>query len=113
LSFYFFFFLDKQDKSSKSPIQTTSSTPSSSDSCSESAKDLIKQLTVEDVKTWLQQTMFYELAETWFRHNVNGKELLEISRTGHLTNGTFILSGYKLVQFRDILNRFGFELELE
>ncbi|CAF1301957.1 unnamed protein product [Didymodactylos carnosus] len=103
----------KQDKSSKSPPKIPSSSSSSSDSCSESAKDLLKQLTVEDVKTWLQKTMFHRLAETWFRNNVNGKELLEISKTGRLTNGTFMLSGYELIQFRDILNRFGFELELE
>ncbi|CAF4914953.1 unnamed protein product, partial [Rotaria sp. Silwood2] len=78
-----------------------------------SAKDLLKQLTVEDVKTWLQRTMFHHLAETWFTYNVNGKELLEINKTGHLTNGTFMLSGNELVQFKHILNCFGFELELE
>ncbi|CAF0970010.1 unnamed protein product [Didymodactylos carnosus] len=103
----------KQDQSSKSPPKASSSTPSSSDSCSESAKDLLKQLTIEDVKTWLQQTMFHHLAETWFTYNVNGKELLAISNTGRLTNGTFILSGYELVRFKDILNRFGYELELQ
>ncbi|CAF1433114.1 unnamed protein product, partial [Didymodactylos carnosus] len=103
----------KQDKSSKSPPKNPSSSPSSSDSCPESAKDLLKQLTVEDVKTWLQQTMFRHLAETWFIHNVNGKELLEIAKTGRLTNGTFVLSGYELIQFKDILNCFGFEQELE
>ncbi|CAF3706375.1 unnamed protein product [Rotaria sp. Silwood1] len=101
------------NKSSKTPPETASSSPSSSESCPESAKDLIKQLTVEHVKTWLQQTRFHHLAETWFTYNVNGKELLEISKTGHLTNGTFMLSEYELVQFKDILNRFGFELELE
>jgi len=103
----------KQDRSSKSPLTTPSSTPSSSDSCSESAKDLLKQLTVEDVKNWLQQTMFHYLAETWFTLRVNGKDLLEISQTGNLRNGTFMLSGCDLVRFKDILNRFGCELELE
>ena len=113
MSFYFFFFVAKEDKSSKSPRKTPSSTPSSSESCSESAKDLLKELTIQDVKAWLQQTMFRHLAEKWFTYNVNGKELLEISKTGHLTNGTFMLSGYDLIRFKDILNRFGFELELE
>ncbi len=113
MPFYFWFFVAKHDKSSKSPPKTPSSTPSSSESCSESAKDLLKQLTVEDVKAWIQQTIFRHLAETWFTYNVNGKELIEISKTGRLTNGTFILSGYELVRFKDILHRYGFELELE
>ncbi|CAF1350714.1 unnamed protein product [Rotaria sp. Silwood1] len=56
-------FYDKQDKSSKSPSKTSLSSSSSNDSCSESAKHFMKQLTVEDVKTWLQQTMFHHLAE--------------------------------------------------
>ncbi len=76
-------------------------------------KIYLKKLTVDGVKAWLQQTMFRDLADEWFKYNVNGTELLEISKTGHLTNGTFILSGYELTRFKDILNRFGFELELE
>jgi len=70
-------------------------------------------LTINEVKEWVEQTRFHHLADTWFTHNVNGKELLEISKTGRLTNNTFIFSGYELEQFKDILNRFGFELELQ
>ena len=69
-------------------------------------------MTINEVKEWVEQTRFHHLADTWFTHNVNGKELLEISKTGRLTNNTFIFSGYELEQFKDILNRFGFELEL-
>ena len=115
MSFYFFspFLLEKPDQSSKSPPQTSSSTPSSSDSCPESAKDLISQLSVAEVKAWAQQTMFHDVAETWFKCNVNGKELLQISKTGRLTNGTVLLAGYDLVRFKDILDRLGWELERE
>ncbi|CAF1503374.1 unnamed protein product [Rotaria sordida] len=105
--------MNQPNGSSRTPPESAPSTPSSSESCSESGKDLIKQLTVDDVKNWVGQTRFHDLAETWYQYNVNGKELLEISKTGHLTNGTLILSGYELVQFQVILNRFGFELELE
>ena len=70
-------------------------------------------MTINEVKEWVEQTRFHHLADTWFTHNVNGKELLEISKTGRLTNNTFIFSGYELEQFKDILNRFGFELELQ
>ncbi|CAF1127527.1 unnamed protein product [Rotaria sordida] len=104
---------DQANKSSKTPYEIGSSSPSSSESCSESAKDLITQLTVEHVKNWLRQTRFHHLAATWFTINVNGKELLEISKTGSLTNDTSMLSRYELIQFKDILNRFGFKLELE
>ncbi|CAF0871300.1 unnamed protein product [Rotaria sordida] len=107
------FLKDQANESSKTPYEIGSSSPSSSESCSESAKDLITQLTVEHVKNWLRQTRFHHLAATWFTINVNGKELLEISKTGSLTNDTSMLSRYELIQFKDILNRFGFKLELK
>ena len=81
----------KEEQNSKSPLKSPSSSTSSSDSCPESGKDLIQGLTAEDVIKWVRQTMFHPLAETWFIHNVDGKELLEMSKTGHLTV-TFVLS---------------------
>ncbi|CAF0951233.1 unnamed protein product, partial [Didymodactylos carnosus] len=93
--------------------KTPSSSSSSSESRSESVKDLLRYLTVDDVKAWLRRTMFHQLVEAWFTHNVDGKELIEISRTGCLTNETFMISGYELISFKDILNRFGFEFELD
>ncbi|CAF2066537.1 unnamed protein product [Rotaria magnacalcarata] len=101
----------KQDKSSKSPPHSSLSTPSSSESCSKSAKDLLKRLTTKEVKTWLEQTSYNDLAESWFTQNVNGQELLQISRTGCLINGTFMLSLYDSIKFKDMLNRFELELE--
>ncbi|CAF1367465.1 unnamed protein product [Rotaria magnacalcarata] len=103
--------LIKQDKSSKSPPHSSLSTPSSSESCSKSAKDLLKRLTTKEVKTWLEQTSYNDLAESWFTQNVNGQELLQISRTGCLINGTFMLSLYDSIKFKDMLNRFELELE--
>ena len=70
-------------------------------------------MTINEVKEWVEQTRFHHSADTWFTHNVNGKELLEISKKGLMTNGTLMFSGYELEQFKDILNRFGFELELQ
>lgn len=57
--------------------------------------------------------MFHDLAETWFGYNINGTELLEIGKTGHTKAGMLILSGYKLIRFKGILNCLGFELEAE
>ncbi|CAF4439332.1 unnamed protein product [Rotaria socialis] len=109
--FHYSFELVKQDKSSKSPPHSSLSTPSSSESCSKSAKDLLKRLTTKEVKTRLEQTRYNDLAESWFTQNVNGQELLQISRTGCLINGTFMLSLYDSIKFKDMLNRFELELE--
>lgn len=109
----FSFFVAKQAKSSKSPPNRSTSTPSSSKSCLESVKDLIRQLAVEEVKIWLQNTMFRYLAELCIKHRMDGKELLEISKTARLKNDTLMLSGYELVTLKDVVNCLGFELEFK
>lgn len=40
------------------------------------------------------------------------KVLLEISKTGRVRNGTFMLGRYDLVRFKDIVNHLDWELEL-